>query len=130
MLQMAPMLAKVGEKDQLVADTHDQMFFDLVNGWFPAYESTSFGDARVRACFGDKLPVDRKAKFDELLAMLNAKIISVPFFRAEMTKLGYKFPEDMDADILKTTQALSQATLDPFAARADQELESADDQEA
>lgn len=117
MLQMAPMLAKVEEKDQLVIDTHDQMWFDLVNGWFPGYESTSFGDARVKSRMGDKLPVDRAAKFTELNDMLDKKVISVSFYRAEAAKLGYVFPDNMDAEIVASTRAISEATADPFGSR-------------
>lgn len=116
MLQMAPMLSKVAEKDQLVMDTHDQMFFDLVNGWFPAYEQTSFGDARVRTRVGDKLPVDRAAKFQELNNMLDKKVISVEFYREEATKLGYKFPANMDSQIAAANAAAA-ALVDPFGAR-------------
>lgn len=124
MLQMSPMLAKVEEKDELVRDTHDQMFFDLVRGWFPGYEQTNFGDdVRVKSVFGDKLPVDRAAKFKELNEMLVNKVISVQYYRSEATKLGYQFPANMDAEIVATTRAITTATADPFASRVDEELE-------
>lgn len=126
MLQMAPMLAKVGEKDQIIEDVHNQMFFDLVNGWFPSYEETNFGDdVRAKVRLGDKLPVDRAAKFGELNDMLNNKVISVQFYRQEAAKLGYTFPSDMDAQILDTAQKLATATADPFTTRVDSELEGA-----
>ena len=122
MLQMAPMLAKVDEKDQLVKDTHDQMFYDLVNGWFPGYEQTSFGDdVRVRTRLGEKLPVDRAAKFKELSQMLADKVISVQFYRMEATKLGYDFPEDMDQQILDSTRAITEASMDPLGSRMSEE---------
>jgi hypothetical protein len=120
MLQMAPMLAKVDEKDQLVKDVHDQMFFDLVNGWFPGYESTSFGDARVRARVGDKLPVDRAARFKELNDMLDKGVISSDFYRSEATKLGYKFPDTMVNEIA-ADNATKAALVDPFGTRLAQE---------
>jgi hypothetical protein len=124
MIQMAPMLAKVSEKDDLVAATHDQMWFDLVRGWFRGYEATDFGeDVRVKTTFGEKLPQNRKEKFDELFAMLKEKVISVQFFRAEASKLGYEFPADMDAQIVATTRDLSTAQADPFASRMNEELE-------
>lgn len=124
MLQLAPMLAKVEEKDQLIIDTHDQMFFDLVRGWFPAYEQTNFGeDVRIRTTLGEKLPLNRAERIKELNDMLDKKVISVSFYREEMVKLGYQFPADMDAEIVKSTQAISSAQLDPFASRADSELE-------
>jgi len=122
MLQMAPMLAKVEEKDQLILDTHDQMFFDLVRGWFPAYEATNFGeDVRVRGRVGEKLPLNRAAKLAELHEMLAAKVISVQFFRAEATKLGYQFPTNMDADIIASTRAITEASVDPLGSRMSEE---------
>lgn len=123
MLQMAPMLAKVEEKDQLLVDTHDQMWFDLVRGWFPAYEQTHFGDdVRVKTTLGEKLPQDRKAKFQELNDMLDKKVISVQFYRAEAAKLGYSFPDNMDEEIAEAA-ARNAALLDPFGSRMTEELE-------
>jgi hypothetical protein len=72
--------------------------------------------------FGEKLPQNRKEKIAELNDMLDKKIISISFYRAEMTKLGYNFPADMDAEIVAFTRAISEATADPFASRVDEEL--------
>jgi len=125
MLQMGPMLSKADEKDQIILDVHTQMFFDLVTGWFPAYESTSFGEALVVPTLGDKLPVDRAAKFKELNDMHERRVISSSFYRAEATKLGYVFPEDIGVDIIQEEQALTEAAAiaDPFAERAAEELD-------
>lgn len=119
-LQMAPILAKAEEKDDLILATHDQMFFDILTMWYPAYEETTFDGVTVDALVGDKLPVDRAARFQELNDMLDRKVIDTEYYRAEAAKLGYVFPEGMGQRV-----AAEQATLappDPFAQRAAGEI--------
>lgn len=128
LLQLGPMLSKADEKDTIILDTHTQMFFDIVRGWLPAYEQQSFGEALVLPTVGDKLPVNRAAKFKELNDMMDRKVISAGFYRQEATKLGYVFPEDMGVDVIEEQQALTEATAiaDPFSERVD--AESADEE--
>lgn len=123
LLQMGPMLGKAEEKDIIIDDVHLQMFFDITRGWLPAYEAQSFGDALVIPTFGDKLPVNRAQKFTELNDMLTHRVISAGFYRAEATKLGYVFPEDIGVDVVEEQAALTEAASvpDPFSARVDAE---------
>lgn len=121
-LQLGPMLAKSGEKNDEILDTHDQMFYDILNGWYPAYEQTSFADTNVRSTVGDAIPIDRAARFTELNDMLDHKVIDTEYYRAEARKLGYDFPEDMGTRVATETAALSTAS-DPFSSRATGELD-------
>lgn len=125
-LQMGPMLAKAGEKNELIVDIHDQMFYDLLNGWYPAYEQTVFADTDARATIGDAVPIDRAAKLAELDNMLDRKVIDTEYYRAEATKLGYVFPEDIGARVEEETQKLS-AAADTFSTRTGAELNPPDD---
>lgn len=120
LLQLAPILTKAEKKDTLLLDTHNQMFYDLLNGWVPAYEQTSFTGATLLANVGDKLPFNRKQRFDELVAMLGAKVIDTQFFRDEMSKLGYTFP----ADLATRVQSEATALADPLTARLNADLAS------
>lgn len=121
LLQLAPILSKAEKKDTLLIDTHNQMFFDILHGWLPVYEQVDFGEgASCLAHVGEKLPFNRKQRFDELVAMLGLKVIDTQYFRDEMAKLGYQFPADMAARI----QAEVQVLADPVSARITSELAS------
>lgn len=119
LLKLAPILTKAEAKDQLLLDKHAQMFYDILNGWAPAYEQASFPDGtEMKPTVGDKMPFNRKQRFDELVAMLASKVIDTEYFRQEMRKMGYEFPPDMAARV-----AAEQSTLvDPLTARLNQEL--------
>jgi hypothetical protein len=117
LLQLAPILTKGEQKDRIIIDVHNQMFFDLLNGWLPAYEQMTFPEGTtVTAHVGDKLPFNRKQRFEELLAMLNAKVIDTQYFREEMSKLGYQFPEDMITRIQNEQQTLADPMIGRLAA--------------
>lgn len=94
-LQLSPLLAKTEKKNHLIIDTHTQMFFDVLNGWMPAYEQTTFESVRVEALCGSAVPVDRAERFAELNDMLDRKVIDTVYYRAEAQKLGYVFPSDI-----------------------------------
>lgn len=116
-LQLGPMLAKAGERNDLIIDVHNQMFFDLLNMWYPAYEQTTFNNVAVSCVVGDAVPVDREARFKELNDMLDKGVIDTQYYRDEATKLGYVFPADIqervDAELAKR---------DEFGARLNREL--------
>lgn len=119
-LQMSPILAKAGEKDELITSTHDQMFFDILTMWYPAYEETTFNEIAVECLVGDKLPIDRAARFAELNDMLDRQVIDTEYYRSEAAKLGYTFPQDMATRVAAERKALS--PVDPIADRVDSEL--------
>jgi hypothetical protein len=117
-LQLSPMLAKASEKNELILDVHTQLFYDLVNGWYPAFEETTFTDVIVTPVCGDAVPVDRAARFTELNDMLDRGVIDTGYYRTEAAKLGYVFPEGM-AEAAKTEFDGRNSVADPFAARVD-----------
>lgn len=123
-LQLGPMLAKASEKNDLIVDTHTHMFFDIVNGWIPAYEQTTFTDVGIECVVGDPVPVDRAARFTELNDMLDRGVIDTEYYRQECVKLGYAFPADIAGRAEREFAARNQ---DQFAARVNEE---AGDEEA
>jgi hypothetical protein len=119
LLQMSPILTKAQKKDVLLTDVHNQMFYDIQRGWLPVYEGISFDDSvQTKVTLGDKLPLNRKQRFDELVAMLQNGVIDTIYFRMEMSKLGYEFPEDLSERV-----ATERTRLDPVSARLNAELE-------
>jgi hypothetical protein len=119
-LQMSPILAKSAEKDDLIQATHDQMFYDIINMWYPAFEETTFTDVFSESAMGDKLPVDRAARFTELNDMLDRKVIDTQYYREEAAKLGYVFPADMGKRV--AADPTLQAPVDPTGSRIGAEL--------
>lgn len=118
-LELGPMLAKANEKNQLILDTHDQMFFDMLTMWFAAYEDGDWENLSVTCSTGDAVPVDRSARFAELNDMLDRGVIDTGYYRSEAAKLGYVFPDDIGTRADREFQARNQ---DQFGARLDQEV--------
>lgn len=94
-LQLSPILEKAGEKNDLIAEKHDQMWYDIINMWYPAFEETTFSEVVATSTFGDAVPIDRETRFKELNDMLAGGVIDDAYYREEATKLGYVFPSDM-----------------------------------
>lgn len=111
-LQFLPMTAKVEKKNTIIQAIHTQMFYDILNGWYPAYEATTFNQLQVDAVCGSAIPEDRKQRFAELTQMLADGVIDTQFYRDEAAKLGYVFPKDIQArvDAQASTVAQNQAT--------------------
>lgn len=126
-LQLEPMLAKSSEKNDLILGTHDQIFFDLLNGWYPAYEETTFENVKGACVVGDPVPVDRAARLGELNDMLDRGVIDTAFYRAEATKLGYTFPDNI-GDTAEAEFSSRNSIADPLAIRADGELTGSPDE--
>lgn len=119
LLKLAPILTKGEQKDRILIDVHNQMFFDILNGWLPAYEQMSFPEGtNVTAHVGEKLPFNRQQRVNELNQMLAQKVIDTQYYRDEMTKLGYQFPQD----IAQRVQAEQSTLSDPFTGRLANEL--------
>lgn len=117
-LQLGPMLAKAGEKNQLLLDVENNFWYDLVNMWFPAYEETTFNGVQVECHVGDAVPVDRVARFAELNDMLDRGVIDTEYYRTEAQKLGYTFPEGIAA---KAKAEYDARNVDPISTRVTEE---------
>jgi hypothetical protein len=112
-LKLSPMLAKVKEKAQIILDVHTNLFFDLLNMWYPAYEDTTFDNVTVQCVSGSALPINREERFRELNDMLEGGVIDTQYYREEVTKLGYVFPDDMQTRV----DAERERTQDEFTRR-------------
>jgi len=123
-IRMDPLLSRVDYYDLDATDTLSNMWYDLQTGWYPAYERLTFPSVMVEPTLGNKLPVNRKEKFDELVLMLTNGVITAEFFLTETEKLGYKFPDGAAAmaAAAQAEKAASTAAADPFANRAGGEL--------
>lgn len=125
-LQMGPILTRNREKEEEILAVHDQMLFDIANGWFPAYEQLSFGAVSVNPFFGDPMPIDREAVIKEITGLMATvpPLISAEYGRKMLAeRLGMDFPKEMAGNILAEIEANSKAqAFDPFATRVMEEL--------
>lgn len=88
-LKLAPTLAKAAEKDQIILDVHNQMFYDLVQMWLPTFENVNVKDVRVTATLGDKLPINRKAEAELVSGLVVAQIMSKASARKYLVGRGF-----------------------------------------
>lgn len=126
-LQMGPILAKNAEKEDEILGTADHLFYDLLNGWLPAYEGLAFDGVDAVPTVGDPMPVDRSAVIGEIVALLSTvpPVISTETARAILRdKLGYEFSDTEAVAVINEAADLAVAR-DPFAERLRQEQEAA-----
>ncbi len=98
-IKFLPTLAAVEEREALALGRLFNLFSDWTL-WRQAYEDKVWPDkAKFRIEVGEKLPQDRTARVNELNNMLDRSIISKQYYRAEMQKLGYEFPDDLQTQI-------------------------------
>lgn len=132
LLQMGPLLSRCEEKERVVTDVLTNMMFDLGTKWFPAIEGGGLeGVSDLAVCqflpvYGEKIPLNKSERFAEIMMMVEKKLVSMIWARAELRKMGYEFPDDatMTAEILQETAAMGTVQVDPFGDRISQEVAS------
>lgn len=102
-IKFMPTIAKTEERDELGMGRLKQLFFDW-KSWHAAYEGDLFQEEIV-VTIGDKLPSNRTERVNELNNMLDRRVISRRYYRSEMQKLGYIFPDDMEKQIAEEAKA-------------------------
>jgi hypothetical protein len=126
-LQLSPLLAKNEEKETEMLSVYDQMLYDLVQMWFPAYEALPAGIAvDVVSEVQDPLPVNRDNEIKNIISLATSvpPIISVGYAQAKLRELGYEFPADMLLDIVQEQTAFNEARFgDPFGGRSEDEIQ-------
>ncbi len=129
-LELAPLLAKAIEKEQIVTDVLTNMLYDVAK-WYIGYEGTAFNSllevSRWIPKYGPKIPVNRAKEIEQLLAIAAAKpqVVSMSYVRNRLRTLGFDdMPDEttIAAEILSETQATAQITADVTGARVDSEL--------
>lgn len=116
-LDLAPMLSKATEKDQIIVDVLGQMAYDLSTMWMPVYEGLNFGEARMLPVLSesDKLPTNRQAVLTEVTTMMmtDPPLLSATTGRQILSaELGIPFASDELTRIIQEQQALLEAAPD------------------
>lgn len=114
LLQLAPLLTKAEDKELVITDVHAQMFYDL-RKWFASYEPGELANAFMNTAFvplyGDKVPVNRKERFGEILALAAAGIVTQEWTWSELAKIGYEFPDSATFSAALASQKMEEAQL-------------------
>lgn len=108
-IRFLPTLAKIEQRDLAGVGKLKQLFFDWLT-WHNVFEFTSFS-GEIFVEIGDKLPSNRTERLNELNNMLDRSVISAQYFRDEMKKLGYNFPDDIADQIIEEQKAKMPAPL-------------------
>ena len=126
-LQMSPLLSKNADREVVILGKMDQMLYDIITMWLPAYEGITTG-ARAGSIVDDPMPVNREAVLAEIILLLTNSLISIAYAQQLISeKLGYEFPEEMLETIVTEQAELAKArNQDPFAARYERELAAAE----
>lgn len=114
LLRLGPMLSKASEADAHIMDTHTQLFYDLTQGWFPAYEQLGFIDAEVLPVLGAKVPPNVAAAVTMVSNLTVAGLMSKQTGREYLASIGVPFALDEAERIAKETAdqaAADQAAL-------------------
>ena len=124
-LELAPILEKASEKDQIIVDTLAQFAYGLSTMWFPVYEGLNFGDARMMPMLNqaDKIPVNRMGVITEVTTMMmtDPPLLSATTGRQILAQeLGIPFASDELTRIIQEQAALLEAAPNP-ASTADPE---------
>jgi hypothetical protein len=88
-LRLGPTLALAKVQDTIVLDVHRQMFYDLTQMWFPAFEGKNFTDVTVVPVLGDKLPVNRAAEVTMVNELVLSGILSKASARQYLASKGF-----------------------------------------
>lgn len=129
LLEMAPLLARVDEKELTIEAVMSNMMYDLTK-WLVAYEGSTLSplmNVKWVPHFGPHLPRDRKAEIDELfkLAAISPQILPLSYIRNRLRQLGYEdMPEEaaLAAELQKEQELRISTQQDAFGARVDQEV--------
>jgi hypothetical protein len=128
-LELAPLLARVEEKEQIVTDVVTNMLFDLPK-WIVAYEGGIFNSlmdtTRFIPVYGDKVPQNKAAAVTELLAIASStpQIVPMSYVRQKLRTLGYDDMPD-EAALLTALAADQQVAADQQGARVDATINAA-----
>lgn len=110
-IQMAPTLSKNVEKEQELKGKSEQMLYDFINKWLPAYEKTKPANVEFQMTFDDPLPENREVTLNEIVSMVTAKLIPVTYAQQLVReRLGYDIPEDALQQIVTEQQQMLDAT--------------------
>lgn len=117
-LEMGPILAENEDKQLGLGGRWDQMGYDLIQGWLPAFEGIESLATVWVTTFGDPMPVDRVAKYEELIQLKTAGLLLIDECRHQMEKLGYDYDSGLTQKLLKEARDIADTAMGSVSAEA------------
>lgn len=108
-LKMGPVLAENSDKQQVIQDRWNQMGYDLIHMWIPAFEGLESLDTEWNTTFGDPMPIDRTAFIEETVALFTADLITFEEVRERLEKVGYSKLSNAEKVLLEQAAKKSDA---------------------
>lgn len=136
LIELGPLLARVGEKEQVVTDKFTHMLYDL-GKWLTAYEGSVFAGplapqadptklkAQLVPTYGPKLPQNDSKRIAELTSIVQAKALPLSVLWDEMRAGPYpNLPDNATllAALEEQTQMAAEAEASALANRINGEL--------
>ncbi|QGJ90043.1 portal protein [Mycobacterium phage Indlulamithi] len=88
-LKMGPVLAENEDKEETFKNKYDQLFYDLIRGWLPAFEELDSRTTVFKTTFGDPMPVNRETFISETVDLFTSDMITYDEMRERLEKVGY-----------------------------------------
>lgn len=127
-LKFDPLLAKCEEKETVVTDVTGNLLYNL-GKWYSAYEGSSFNSlwevTKWVPLYADKLPINKQGEFENIMAMINGKIVPLTVGWKMLREIGYELPEDtiMQQELEEAASAAAQREADVLGTRIAGEVE-------
>jgi hypothetical protein len=110
-LKMGPILAENQDKELSLGGRWDQIGYDLIQGWLPAFEDIESLATVWTTTFGDPMPVDRTAEITEIIDLKTAGLILIDEARQKLEKLGYKYDPGLTTKLLEEQTKITDTSL-------------------
>lgn len=102
MLKLSPLIAKNQEKELDILDVADQFIYDLLNGWFVAYEKLHTVGVNYINTFDSAMPRDRSKELSDLLSLWAQTSATIPvawFYRELNDIMGTDLDYETDFQV-------------------------------
>jgi hypothetical protein len=110
-LKMGPIIAENQDKELAIAGKWDQLGFDLLRQWIPAFEGVDGSNIAWSTTFGDPMPVNRDAVVQEIVALWTAGLLLADEARQKLEKLGYDYSTGIADKLLAEAAAKAHVAL-------------------
>ena len=124
---MGPILSSAGKKDTSIKEVMDNLLYDL-RAWIQVYEGVNMENVYMESAFGQKLPINVKQNFDQLMQMYTADppLITAAYFRDACREMGIDIPIEVNGAAIAEERAQMAQAMDPYGERVNQEIANQD----
>lgn len=116
-LKLAPLISKNVEKELDLIDVSDQFIYDLITGWFVAYEKLNTTGVAYTNSFENAMPRDRSKDLSDLLTLWVQASSTLPvalFYQQLNEIMGWNLDYTTDFDLaLSDAQRIVAASAPP-----------------